>query len=51
MEGMLDRLVALRNALDEASGMQRFDDPHGLVPLQGAQEALLEAQRFFEARR
>ncbi len=51
MEGMIDRLVALRNALDDASGIQSLDDPHGLEPLQRATEAGREADRFFAARR
>jgi hypothetical protein len=51
MEGLIDRLVALRNALDDASGIQPLGDPHGLESLQRATGAGREADRFFAARR
>lgn len=51
MEETQDRLVALKRALDAASGLQPLEDPHGLQDLQEATDALNEAARYVAARR
>lgn len=51
MEGIMERLVALKRALDAASGMQPLDDPKSLKPLGEANEALREADLYVAGRR
>lgn len=51
MEGMMDRLVDLKRALDAATGPQHEDDAHGYQHLLEATAAGNEAHRYFAARR
>ena len=48
---MQERLVAVKQALDFASGIQPMDDPHGFKHLGAVIQTSNEARRYFESRR